>query len=402
MTDFKQLITRFTITTILSSTSLLAYAGDGTEEPSSAEMWQLIQKQQEQISRLENQLASIKDNQSIALVTEAAPRAAGVSERDGGTTEPQKGALNIETAQGFSVGIGGFVRADYSVGDRYGTSQGDDSLGVSRAALAAKVKKDNVTGVLVLGTGRITNASGGFKGDVVLADAFVVWDKIGGSDFTLSAGVQPLLFGLKPNGFPFDRSLQESVEYGAAGNFAVANQAGPSVIASYQLSEQLTLQAGVFDQRDSNDVLGEGTNISENFFFQARGANLFGSGLYGVVGYEKRFVAATGRSEPVFDIGLGYQAGALDVSFEYISIDRALAQTLEDETYLIAEATWAATDNTSAYVDFSRATEADINTYRVGLWRDISSVFRVTGEFALDNTRGASDQSFDLRLTVNY
>ncbi len=384
-----------------SIASLSAFAGVNADEPPSpSEVWQLVQQQQQQISSLQAIIEKLQADQSLQLVQETPARAQKVKGPDA-----HQGTADVpgwQTTGGYSVEVGGFIRADYSVGDRHGDTQGDDSLGVSRAALATKFHKDNITGVLVLGTGNTTDLGGSFRGDVVLADAYVVWDRIAGSKFSLSAGAQPLLFGLKPNGFPVDRSLQGSLEYGAAGAFAVSNQLGPSIIGTYAFSDQWSLRAGLFDQRDGDDALGVGSDLSDNYFFQLRGTGLFETGLYGSIGYEKRYVATTGNAEPVIDIGIGYQNDTFDVSFEYISIDRALAQTLEDETFLIAETTWNATDTTSAYFDFARATEADINTYRIGMWRDISSIFRVTGEFALDKIRGNNAQSVDLHLTVSY
>ncbi len=395
---------KFIIHSLVASSFLVsptAFANENDQQsPSASDMWQLIQEQQKQIKSLQDALRGLRDQQDLKLIDEV----------DGKPTTPKQDATvpqsqdtpGWKTGKGYSVEIGGFIRADYSIGDRHGNTQGDDSLGVSRAALATKFHKDNITGVLVLGTGNTTDLGGSFRGDVVLADAYVVWDRIAGSNFTLSAGAQPLLFGLKPNGFPVDRSLQGSLEYGAAGAFAVSNQLGPSIIGTYTFNDQWSLRAGLFDQRDGDDALGIGSDLSDNYFVQVRGSNLFNSGFYGSIGYEKRYVTATGHAEPIFDVGLGYQNEHFDLSLEYIDIDRALAQTLEDETYLIAETTWHASETTSAYFDFARATEADINTYRIGVWRNLSSAFSVAGEFSIDEVRGNTVQSFDVRLTVNY
>lgn len=202
---------------------------------------------------------------------------------------------NVVSAEisNIDVNVNGFIRADYGNGDRYRESQGEDILGSSRSALAITSKYENIKGVFVIGAESLTIDNGTQDDNAALMqDAFVVFENLF-NNFTLKAGAQPLLFGLKPNGYAFDHSLVESIEYGAAGAFAVSNQAGPSVITNFMFSEQVSLDLGVFDL----DTAGtsafdrDGSAITDNGFIQMRFKDLFDLGIYGVAGIESRYVA---------------------------------------------------------------------------------------------------------------
>lgn len=305
----------------------------------------------------------------------------------------------------LKLDIGGFIRTDYGNGDRYSKSGGEDTLGVSKAALAVKGKYQNVDSVFVIGTENMTNNTTA-TGDVTVKDAFLVWKDIAGSKFKLSVGAQPILFGLKPNGYPGDRSLQGSIEYGGAGAFAVSNQAGPSIIAHYDFTPVTNLSFGAFDtdETTSTPKTTDGSTLSQNLFAQIRSKDFFIKGLYGAIGYENRYVGATiDSSKPIFDIGLGFKNTLFDLSYEYIALDKNITNTTDDERYHIVELTVNPTKKLSLMLDWANADELNVDTIRAGFVYWINDRFDFHAEYSKDDPDvGNSVDSIDLRLTFSF
>ena len=308
--------------------------------------------------------------------------------------------------------IGGWIRADYGTGDRYDEADGEDNLGVSQAALLGKWVKENVEAILVVGGTNLTADDDPDDGDIGIKDAFIVWREMGGSRLTLSAGVQPLLFGLKANGFPGDRSLQPSIEFGGAGGFAVSQQAGPSVILSYQPRDVVGFRFGAFDTSESTaeyfamSGLGriDGSSISKNYFAEVE-LGRREKGLYGSVGYAARYVGAEiDSSEPILSAGIGFRGARFDLSLEAQQLDQALTRTLDDELYSIAELTIYPTDTVRLYFDYGSADELDVETLRAGVKVSILENFLFVAEYSQDQF-GLTDidvDSVDLRLEFSY
>ena len=325
------------------------------------------------------------------------------------------------------VSVGGFTRIDYGNGDRYPESQGEDQLGVSRAAVVVSAKHENVEGVFVAGTEILSNDDPNTDGNIDIKDAFLVLKEVGGSPVTFSVGAQPLLFGLKPNGYPSDHSLQPSVEYGAGGAFPVANQAGPSIIA-YASSGDFTFRGGVFELSPYTTTIPDedGSTITDNFFFQVKGENVGNTGLYGVLGYESVFVTPENDGEQIYTIGLGWKNDVFDVSLEYIELEAATAFDRsvvvpiieglgdgeldgDDENYLIFETSVKASEDLSFYFDYAEASELlELTTVRVGVDYWTSKYVKLSAEYAQDEfdnvAPGLQDDfsSVDFRITLEY
>lgn len=298
----------------------------------------------------------------------------------------------------------GWVRADYGVGaNRYGKAYGSDRLGVSQVALGIKSEHDNVTLIGVVGTSLFSNDN--TPAQIGVKDAFLIWKEVGGSSFTLSVGAQPFLFGLKPNGYPGDRSLQPSLEYGQAGAFAVAQQAGLSVLVNHPLGNTGKVTFGLFDHLSKNADDTEGSTLFKNAFAQVRFDRLGVGGLYGVAGFETRYVGGTvDANKPIFTVGAGLQKRTFDISFELVRLDKSISATSDNDQYLIAELTLLPSETSKLYLDFAKAQELDARTLRAGIVRQVRKNLAAHVEVSSDKVLGSSSnvQSVDFRLTVTY
>ena len=308
-----------------------------------------------------------------------------------------------------TIEFGGFIRADYGSGDRYPLDRGEDQLGVSKAALATTVRHEGVTGVFVVGAERLTDGSSNADGDVDIKDAFIVLGDPEGPGFSWSFGAQALLFGLKPNGYPGDRSLQPSIEYGGAGAFAVANQAGPSVIGVYRAGDAFNIRFGAFDL-DADNATGfapatDGSDLSDNAFVQIRANDLFGSGLYASAGAESLYVGgAIDDSHHLAAAGVGYRRGPFDISVELMRVDAEIVGLPEDERYLVTEASFDLTHRWTAYADWADARELDASTVRLGAHYKYSRYVTLSSEYSRDKFGALARDvdSVDVRITFSY
>jgi hypothetical protein len=304
----------------------------------------------------------------------------------------------------LDLSIGGFIRADYGNGDRYPDSQGNDRLGVTKAALAVTSTYQNVKGVFVSGTEVTSEADGTTNGDVDIKDAFIVISKLGGSAINLSVGAQPLLFGLKPNGYPDDHTIQGSVEYGAGGGLAVARQAGPSIIVDADIGS-VNLRGGFFDlDSGTSDALStNGSSLTDNFFVQAYAKDIGGSGFYGVVGFESIYVNAQNDGETITSVGFGWKNSKFDISAERITLDKAINSTIDEESYTVVEAGFKVAEGFNVYADYSTADEAQFDTIRTGVNYDYNKHTSFTVEYSKDSFEFGEDfDSIDIRVAINF
>src|SRR5215831_3101342 len=305
------------------------------------------------------------------------------------------------TGEQLDVSVGGFIRADYGVGDRYPVSSGGDRLGISKAALSVTAQQDDIKGVFVVGGQALTDGDPNNNGNVGIKDAFIVVGAGKTQGFWFSVGAQALLYGLKPNGYPGDRSLQPSIEYGGAGGFAVSQQAGPSIVGTYAFTPNESLRFGAFDLNSSNAHAAptNGSKLTNNFFLLWRGANLFDTGLYATAGAESIYVGGTvDTSRVLASAGIGYKQGIFDASIEYVHLDKDIVARPDDERYIIAEFTVQPIPDWTFYADYSNGHEIDAKTYRIGAnyqWRK-HLAFSVEG--SKDDVRAGNVQSLDLRL----
>ncbi len=310
--------------------------------------------------------------------------------------------------------FGGWIRVDYGNGDRYDEADGEDNLGVSQAALLGTWKHKNFEAVLLLGGTNLTADDNDGDGDFGIKDAFIVWKEIGGTNFRLTAGVQPLFFGLKSNGFPGDRSLQPSLEFGGAGGFSVSQQAGPSVLLHYDANEFLTISGGLFDTNSStaSDFPGpglgriDGSSLDKNYIVQLKLKPVSGeTGFYLFAGIEGRYIGdEIDSTEPILDLGVGFKGRKFDLSVEAIQLDQAFTRTADDETYGIAELTLYPSERVRLYFDYATAEELDRETLRAGIKYNISEPVTFAAEYSQDEFGSSVDSisSVDIRLQFSF
>lgn len=285
----------------------------------------------------------------------------------------------------LTVSFSGFIRADYGNGDRYAASDGEDRLGISKSFLVASIGTEDIKAILDYGATILTDTdvNGGDNGSAGVKDAFIIVGVNNTTGFSFSVGAQPLLFGLRPNGYPGDSSLQPNLDYGIDGAFAVSQQAGPSIIGNYKFTPDESLRFGAFDLAESNAVSGfstatSGSKLKDNLFILWRGNNIGNTGLYATVGAERLYVGVEGGplgntfaplvddSKTIYSAGIGYKQGIVDVSVEYIHLDSEIVYTQDDERYIRAHASVHPAPDWTAYVDYSNAHELGANTYRIG------------------------------------
>jgi len=307
----------------------------------------------------------------------------------------------------------GFIRADYGNGDRYAAADGEDRLGVTKALLLLTASTQDVQAILDFGGTALTDsnvspADGG--NNVGIKDAFIVIGAGKPTGFTFSAGAQPLLFGLKPNGYPSDSSLQTNIDYGADGAFAVSQQAGPSLIGTYRFTPDLSLRFGAFDLAESNarnatTPATNGSKLKDNLFLLLRGNNLGGTGLYGTVGAERIYVGASGAlvgntsgigpavdtAKGIYSAGVGFKQSLFDVSVEYIHLDKAIENTRGDERYIRAHAEVHPAKEWTAYADYSNGHELGASTYRIGGNWQFRRHLGLTVEYSRDDFKSSND-----------
>jgi hypothetical protein len=311
---------------------------------------------------------------------------------------------DVQVESAIKVILSGWLRLDYGYGNRFGDASGRDELGVSKMALKTEAQYENFNFVAVLGASIVSD----LPTDTEFKDLFLVWNQVGGTAATVQIGAQPILFGLKPNGYPGDRSLQPSIEFGGAGAFPVSNQAGPSVRAIYPVEGLGQVEAGVFDTAETttgpptNSL--DGSRIYRNYYGQMRFKDFGVQGLGGVIGYEGRYVGAADDSvEPIIDLGIDYGTDLFDASLEYILLDQDITGTSDDETYWVAELTAFLRGGWMALADFATADELNATTVRIGTQYAINPHVDLNLEFAHDRIAEASDvDSGQARLTFHF
>jgi hypothetical protein len=302
-----------------------------------------------------------------------------------------------------TVGFSGFIRADYGSGNRYPKSDGEDRLGISKSFLVLTADTEDVRAILDFGASALTDTdvNPNDDGRVGIKDAFIIVGAGHPTGFSFSAGAQPLLFGLKPNGYPGDSSLTPNIDYGAAGGFAVSQQAGPSIIGNYKFTPDESLRFGAFDLVANNALNGyttatNGSKLKDNLFLLWRGNNLFATGLYATAGAERLYVGtANGRvvddSKPIFSAGVGFKQGIVDVSVEYIHLDKNIVNTESDERYIRAAVSVQPATDWTVYGDYSNGHELGASTYRIGGSWQFRRHLALTLEYSKDQYKSSNE-----------
>lgn len=303
-----------------------------------------------------------------------------------------------------NLAFSGFVRADFGAGDRYPVADGQERFGSSKDLLLLSATTEDVTAILDFG-GTIFNdtnipGNGNDNGSVGIKDAFIIVGADKKTGFSISVGAQPLLFGLHPNGYPGDSSLQANINYGADGGFAVSQQAGPSIIGNYHFTPDEGLRFGAFDLAESNSLntttATNGSKITHNLFLQWRGDNIANTGLYASAGVESIYVGVAGgplgneggaivdEGKAIYSAGAGFKNELIDASLEYIHLDADIVNTASDEHYLRAHVAITPAPRWTAYADYSNGHELGASTYRIGGNWQFRKHLGLTAEFSKD------------------
>jgi len=295
----------------------------------------------------------------------------------------------------------GWINADYGWGNNpvFSDSMGNDRLGTAQLALGTKASLDNWTLVAVIGSDALS--FGGSGGAIGIKDAFIDWSKIAGTGLGASFGAQPFLFGLKASGFPGDRSLRGSVEFGADGSKAVSQQAGPSIKVRYDIMDKATATVGLFDNSTKGNP---GSSIINNQFVDVTFHDLGVPGIYGFAGFERAYLGGPiDDSKPIIDGGAGFKMPMFDVSGEYIRMDKDWAGTADDESYIVAELTVMPTAALSLYGDFSAADQIDVKTIRAGGKFKANEALTWVLEYSMDMVKvGDSPQAVIGRANFSF
>lgn len=336
----------------------------------------------------------------------------------------------------------GWLWVDYGAGSRYTRGDGRDVAGAAQANLGVNASHGKLSArVLVGGTlfsndrsqtvnavdfnvTRITNqgstnnlrtAEVNNVGTVRIREAYITYDRIGGSMLGLSIGAQPIWFGLKPGGHEGDgdRNIQNSLEFGGAGGFDLSSQVETGLRFFYNLDDIAVFAIGAFDSNEENSNVDDGAHIWDNYFATAKFNELFTEGLYLFLGYQGKYVGgAVDQTKPIFDVGLGFQyRNWFDVSFEYASLNEDIAGTGSSENYYIAKLTIWPTEKASFIFDWTWADKLDAYTIRTGFNYQYNDSISAMLQYALDNENVATQAgvtgernlgSVDMRLAYNF
>ena len=326
----------------------------------------------------------------------------------------------------LELNIGGFVWGDVGFGDRYDGSD-DDQAGVSKAAITVSPEYGNTRAVVVLGADNIFNDDhfndGSGSGDTEFKEVFVgIKFDLAGGTFDTTLGKQPLLFGLKPNGWVGDRSIQSGLEFGGGTttwdgmntsgqvvtgllfDWSWGGGGSGSAASSVGSDGTVSVRFGFFDT--SEDGPGDdASTLGENYILQIRADDLFGTGVYGVAGYEGVYQGATDDTETLYTLGLGWEFNMFDLSLEYQSIAEEIMGTADDETLIIAEATFNLNEQWAFYVDYATADESEVDTLRVGAIYSYNDHLDFVIEYSDDTDDidpNAEVDSIDLRAAFSF
>ena len=320
---------------------------------------------------------------------------------------------NTAFAAAPRVDVHGWLNAEYgyNVSGRYGLTDGKDRLGVQQAALTAMATYKNYYVDLQYGGDNFSNGTGD-GGDMLFRTAVVGYDAMKDRNYKFEIGSGAILFGLKPSGFPGDRSLKPSVEYGGQGNFNVSQQAPLHVKFDYKLY-MMDISVGAFDTSESKSDGTEGSGLIKNYFAQVRMNELFMDGLYGNFGYEGYYVGSTiAQTKPLYIAGLGYENSLFDISIEYMNLHKNIASlnatTIDtitsSDNYWIAELTVKLTKKWMAYFDWADSEEQKADSLRVGTKYVLNDWSHVQLEYSQDKAAYTASEAegVDFRWHMHF
>lgn len=323
----------------------------------------------------------------------------------------------------------GYMRGVYGNGSRYGAINGYDRIGLSQFAVGVEAKmKDNYRFVGLFAADVLS--TGGSGANVGIKDTFIDIASVANSDFGLTLGAQPFMMGLKANGYPGDHSIQPSIEFmnifgteSTAGDltrrsFAVSQQAGPSGVITYNMNKENRVVVGAFDTDEQAPTKKRGSAVHQNIFGYFKSDRLAIDNLKFFAGWETRFqgVSTNGATEygetyPIYDVGAAYKIAMVDVSVEYISVDKHFSGTKSNETVMVAEAEGHINSRNSIYIDYGNAKEMEVTTWRGGYVHHVNEHLLAQAELSQDvfgkGLSGAAtaefkQSSFDVMMKYSF
>lgn len=304
-----------------------------------------------------------------------------------------------------NVDVFGWINVEYgrsSSDEVLGEKKGDDRLGVQQSAIGVKVTKGKYEGAIAIGGDNLSSGDGDGS-NFAIRDSFIVYNNKKDGNFKISVGAQPILFGLKPNGYPGDRSIRPSLEYGGAGAYNVGFQGLTSAKFDYYLSG-LELNLVLFDtnETDGTAEADSGSSIEQNTALQVRFKDLGVNGLYGSIGQEKRYLGSTDKSEAITSIGLGYDHKYFDLSIEQISLHKQFTGTEDDESILVTELTGKICKDLIVYVDLAQAKESELKTSRQGIKYNLDEISSLQLEYGKEERASSKPETYDLRWQIKF
>lgn len=306
----------------------------------------------------------------------------------------------------YNINYFGWINADYSYSadqDRIPAGGGHDQLGVGQTAFGLRGNQGKIHGVLVIGGSAMSLDNAGAD-NFAVRDAFFIYEDRKDNNFKLSVGAQPLLFGLKPNGYPGDRSLRASLEYGAMSSYNVAQQGEKAVRLDYVTSYG-DIELSVFDTAEGkSDATKKGSSIKDNYSLQFRPKNLYVKGLFGNIGVQNRYLASKDTGRQITSVGLGYEAKHFTLTAENLLIQSGYITGLDkQETVSVVELdirNW--NEVFWGYIDWSHAKEQDKTTQRVGLVYEFARNATFQTEYSKDEGGNKDSEGFDMRVQFRF
>lgn len=369
---------------------VLAMSSTAIAAPSADDMWEVIKQLKAENQELKSMVMTLSSSRVVV--------------ENLGSVRPE--VMSKSSDSKFKLSVGGFLNANIGFGERYGDAHENDMLSLGNGAISVTGRYEKVKGVLLIGGEASSENSPSNDGNIDVKDAYISIEDFVFDGWTVMAGAQPLLVGLKPASYSGERSLSRNIEYGGLGAFNFSRQGGAAITADIPLTKNAKLRVGIFDQKsyfnsanvDGKDAVA-GSSFSDNYFAQLSLSNIGDTGLYGNAVVESRYVGgAVNSSEGIWAAGMGWRNHSFDASLEYVSLDQVFNETADDESYVISKFSFKPSQNSQMYFDYSKAKELDLQAYRMGLSYKYNKLTTMAVEYSRDEFEGDDTSSVDIRV----
>jgi hypothetical protein len=213
------------------------------------------------------------------------------------------------------------------------------------------------------------------------------------------------LFSLKPNGFPGDRSIRASLEYGALNSLQVGFQGERSIKFDY-FHEYFDLDLGFFDTNVQSSDGTDGSSFADNLMAQFKFKNILIDGTFANLGWQQRYLgqqtsADNSSTEDIDEnrsivaAGFGYENESLTLTVEYLNFDKAFALTDKNEETWVVEFDYKFSKYFWGYADWAEAAQRNVATQRYGLAYEISTQSTLQIEFNADRGLKSSGETYN-------